>query len=67
MINRVRIYFLKRKAKAIKQQMFIYENNYTCGLEMLKNICPEYSCLDREFNETIVKLKEVDKNFPKGK
>jgi hypothetical protein len=67
MINTIRIYFLKRKAKAIKIEMSIYENNYSCGLKMLKVICPEYSCLDREFNDIINKLKSIDKNFPKGK
>lgn len=65
MFNKIKIYFLKRKAKNIKIQMYIYEKNYNCGLKMLKTICPDYSCLDREFNDTINKLKVIDKDFPK--
>lgn len=66
MFNKIKMYFLKRKAKNLRLQMIIYENNYNCSPKFIEEINADYSCLSRDFKVVMNKLKQLDKNYPKN-
>ena len=65
MINKIRIFFLKKKCKYLLTRYYDLTSAYSCGSHLTNYISPTAATVWENYKKEIGKLSKLDPDYPK--